>query len=266
MSFDAQKSRFRALEHWFSSPQGIDVGDFFVAELAHLNSILYGETLLQLGNYSNNFWLEKLRYHHKWCVSPYINSSSTFVASFNQLPIDRNSIDCIIAPLVMEAFSHQKNPIDEIDRILRPMGYVVFFGINPMSLWGLFVRLKRFSLFGSLAGKPMSVLSIKRAMLHRGYSQCNISSFYYIPPVSTKKWLHKLEILNELGKMISPCPVAFYCLVVQKQQEAHPDLLLAELEGKLWSKRELQPACQFEPSPPPVIARSVATKQSSDLS
>lgn len=114
-------------------------------------------------------------------------------------------------------------------------------------MWGLYIRLKRFSIFGPLAGKPVSVLSVKRAMLHRGYILCNISSFYYIPPVSTQKWLHKLEIFNELGKMISPCPAGFYCLVVQKHETAHTDLLHAPIEKELWErKRDLLPVCQFE--------------------
>ncbi|CEG60826.1 class I SAM-dependent methyltransferase [Legionella micdadei] len=248
MSFDGQKARFRALEQWFSSAQGLDISDFFESELAHLGEILHGETLLQLGNYGKNPWLQKLHYCHKWNTSPLIDPSSTFRSSFTQLPLDRNSIDCVIAPLVMEAFSHQKNPIDEIDRVLKPMGYAIFFGINPLSLWGLFVRLKRYSIFGHLAGKPTSVLSVKRAMLHRGYVLCNISSFYYIPPVSTKEWLRKLEIFNELGKMISPCPAGFYCLVVQKYQAAHTDLLHSEVEEQLWErKRGLLPACQFKP-------------------
>lgn len=247
MSFDAQKSRFRALDNWFNSPQGIDLSEAFLSELAHLNEFLYGETLLQLGNCGDNTWLQSLHYTHKWRATPYVLPSSTLITSFNQLPIDRNSVDCILAPLIMEAFSHKKNPIDEIDRILKPMGYVVFFGINPISLWGLFVRLRRYSCFGSLTGKPSSVFFIKRAMLHRGYIQCNFSNFYYIPPVSSIKWLDKLEILNELGKMISPCPAGFYCLVMQKQQEANTDLLLSAVEDELWEgKTALRPACQFK--------------------
>lgn len=52
--------------------------------------------------------------------------SSTIITSYTQLPLDRNSIDCVIVPFAMEAFSHQKNPIDEIDRVLKPMGYAIF--------------------------------------------------------------------------------------------------------------------------------------------
>ena len=246
MSFDAQKSRFRALDNWFNTPQGIDLSGAMASELAHLNEFLYGETLLQLGNSGGDSWLKALHYSHKWYVTPYMNPSSTLISSFTQLPIDRNSVDCVIAPLILEGFG-SKNPIDEIDRILKPMGYVVFFGINPMSLWGCFVRLRRFSCFGPLNGKAKSVFLVKRAMLHRGYVQCNLSTFYYIPPVSSESLLHKLEILNELGKMISPCPAGFYCLVVQKQHEVPPDLLQTPIEDELWKPdTNLNPACQLE--------------------
>jgi Methyltransferase domain len=244
---DTQKSRFRALNDWFKSPQGIDIGDAFTAELAPLQQLFHGETLLQLGNCGDNPWLRLLHYSHKWCVTPYMQKSSSSITSLNQLPIDRNSIDCVIAPLVMEAFSHHKNPVDEIDRILKPQGYVIFFGINPLSLWSVFLRLRRFSCFGQLGGKAKSVFFMKRAMLHRGYLQCHLSTFYYIPPVTTEKWLNKLEIFNELGKMISPCPAGFYCLVMQKQQEIHPELLPSTVEDNSWDRSTIwQPACQLK--------------------
>ncbi|WP_051555083.1 class I SAM-dependent methyltransferase [Legionella fairfieldensis] len=247
MSLNAEKSKFRALDNWFNSPQGIDVGDAFTTELSHLNEFLYGETLLQLGHCSTNPWLRPLHYSHKWCATPYTDPLSTLVTSFNYLPLARNSVDCIIAPLTMEAFNYKKNPIDELDRVLKPMGYVVFLGINPMSLWGLFVRLKRYSCFGPLKGQPMSVFFIKRAMLHRGYIQCNLSAFYYIPPVSTEKWVRNLHILNELGKMISPCPAGFYCLVMQKEEEAHPDILSGAIKAKQWEREgALQPTYQSD--------------------
>lgn len=247
LAFDDQKSRFHALNDWFNTPQGIYVGQAFAIELVHLSEFLHGETLLQLGSCGDNSWLNALHYSHKWLATPYLNPSiSTLVTSFNYFPIDRNSVDCVIAPLTMEAFTHKKNPIDEIDRILKPMGHVVFIGINPMSLWGIFMRLGKFSCFGTLSGKSMSVFFIKRAMLRRGYIQCNLSSFYYIPPVTKKKWIHKLEIFNELGKVIWPCPAGFYCLVVQKHQENYPDLCVDKVEAELLKTRgiPLQTACQ----------------------
>ncbi|MBA3537822.1 MAG: methyltransferase domain-containing protein [Tatlockia sp.] len=242
MSFDAQKTRFSALNDWFRTPQGMDIADFFSEELNHLNGFLYGETLLQLGSCGKNSWLQALHFSHKWLTSFDLNSSTTFMSSFNQLPIDRDSIDCVIAPLVLESFELSKSPIDEIDRILKPMGYVIFFGINPLSLWGLNFRIKRLSGYAPLKAKAKSVFSVQRAMAHRGYIQSYLSSFYYIPPVSSLEWLEKLEILNELGKMISPCPSGFYCLIMQKQQEITPNLLLNDKE-EVWNRRIFQTNC-----------------------
>ncbi len=120
------------------------------------------------------------------------------------------------------------------------MGYVVFFGINPYSLWGLYLRLKRHSCFGQ---KAKSVFSLQRAMLHRGYVQSYLSSFYYIPPVQTEKSLEKLKLLNLLGKMISPCPAGFYCLIMQKYQPSHPIQILNNTE-EYWERRKVfQPGC-----------------------
>lgn len=240
LSFNPEKTRFRCLDAWFDSPQGLVIGDIFASKLKALNEILYGETILQLGGKIT--WLESLHFRHKWCATPYSNPKSNFISSFTQLPLERNSIDCVVAPLIMEAFKLPNNPIDEIDRVLRPMGYVVFFSINPLSLWGIFNRLRRFSCYGPLTAKPISVISLKRAMAHRGYIQCKLTTFYYIPPVGTEKWLQKLRVLNEIGKIISPCPAGFYCLVMQKQQEIYPDLLLDKLEEEKWKvKSVLQP-------------------------
>ncbi len=247
LAFEDQETRFRSLDDWFNSSHGIHVGESFSAELSHLKEFLHGETLVQLGHCGDNAWLKLLNYHFKWVIAPNLKPAAkdSLRTSFTQLPFARDSIDCVIAPLTLDAFTRQKNPIDEMDRILKPMGYAVFFGINPLSLWGIFLRLGRLPCFDRLSGRPMSALFVKRAMLHRGYIQHSFSSFYYIPPVTQEKWVHKLEVLNGLGKVIWPCPSAFYCLVMQKYQENQSDILLEKIEEKILPIRSIpiQPAC-----------------------
>lgn len=213
------------LEKWFLSDSGSSVMQAFLDELNPIQDLLHGDTLLQFGSYGNKSFFHELRFSHKWIVTPYERANVNLVTFFNQLPIDRDSVDCIIAPLTLEAFTNKENLINEIDRVLKPMGYVVFYGINPLSLWGLWLRIAKNTCFGEALLKPKSVISVKLAMLHRGYVQCHLSSFYYIPPVRSKKWIDTLEIMNEVGKMISPVPSGFYCLVVQKQQENFTPLL-----------------------------------------
>lgn len=110
LSFENHKIRFQALRNWFLSDQGRHVGQAFTAELAPLAEFLYGETLLQFGDCGDNPWLHPLHYSHKWLASPFYDSSSSVITAFNSMPFDRNSVDCIIAPLAMEAFTHKKIP------------------------------------------------------------------------------------------------------------------------------------------------------------
>lgn len=209
------------------TPQGNRVAHAFVAELMQVSKQLSGGTLLQLGNCGENLWLASLNFRHKWVITPsLVPQKSSLIASLNMLPIERDSIDCIIAPLTLEAFSQGKNPIDEIDRLLKPMGYAIFFGINPCSFWGAALRWHRLSCFGSSAVTLTSSLTLKRMMLLRGYRQCALTSFYYIPPVTSEFLIRKLEFFNEMGKMVWPFPAGFYCFIVQKYQSCSPSLLI----------------------------------------
>ncbi|WP_172597030.1 class I SAM-dependent methyltransferase [Legionella spiritensis] len=227
MSYQVQINSFSALDEWFVTPLGRNVAKAFVTELSHLSLLLHGDILLQLGSGGENLWLENLLFQHKWLATPQWNSQvTTFACKLNQLSLDRNSVDCVVAPLTMEAFPAFQKPLDEIDRVLKPMGHIVFLGINPISLWGVWLKYARNHCYGFAHGYPKSVFSLKRALLHRGYIQCHLNSFFYIPPFKNERLLARLEILNEIGKMVSLMPAGFYCLVVQKFVEQHPDFLL----------------------------------------
>ncbi|PJD93892.1 MAG: methyltransferase [Legionella sp.] len=211
-----ERNKYIALQHWFQTPQGQGVAQAFTAELSISQSNLRGKYLLQLGDCGDNPWLNDLSYSCKWFLSPALGAGGSINASISAIPIERESIDCIVAPLTMEASAQGKNPIDEIDRILKSMGYVIFLGINPWSFWGASLRWGRLSCFAHASASLSSSLSLKHALLSRGYQQCWLSSFYYIPPINHKTWIHKLAFLNQMGKMVWPYPAGFYCLIMQK--------------------------------------------------
>ena len=234
MFLDEQAAKYRALDNWFKSPQGMRVAHAFMSELKAPSELFSGKCLLQLGDCGDNLWLPELRFRNKWVVSPCEGSkNSTLLASLTALPIDRSSVDCVLAPLTMEAFGEDKHPIDEIDRILKPMGYVIFFGINPWSFWGAALRFEGLHCFGDVRGTLTSSLSLKHALISRGYSQCMLRSFHYIPPVANKTLIRSFEFLNEMGKMIWPFPGGFYCFIAQKYQPATPSLLFNKYDDEL---------------------------------
>lgn len=217
MHLEEQINRFSSLDNWFKTPQGMRVAHAFSHELLLIKARLTGDKLIQLGHCGNNEWLSLLKYRHKWIVSPDKRlETASLCASYQYLPIDRDSIDCILLPMTLEAFPSNKNPLDEIDRILKPMGHAIFLGINPWSFWGMLFCLKRLGIFGGAGGSLTSALKLQHMMFNRGYRQCHLTSFYYIPPVSSAFFIDSFSFLNEMGKMIWPYPAAFYCLVVQK--------------------------------------------------
>lgn len=212
-----EQINFAALREWFLTPQGCDVARACASELenAHLGN--QGKYLLQLGDCGTNLWLDELNYRSKWLLHPNtLINKRHIIGNLNAMPFDRESIDCVIAPLTFEICGHEENPIDEIDRILKPLGHIIFFGINPWSWWGASLRWGRLSCFAHASAKFSSSLALKYAMTSRGYSQCWLSSFYYLPPIGSEFWLHKLEFLNQMSKMVWPYPAGFYCLILQK--------------------------------------------------
>ncbi|RAP37843.1 hypothetical protein B1207_02300 [Legionella quinlivanii] len=248
MSLEKQKSRFRMLDEWFLSEPGLSVSKAFCQELQPLKELLHGECLLQLGCCGQNEWLPLLRYQHKWIATPHSNVNlSTFISELDLLPLDRNSVDCVLAPLTLEGTSRMA-VVDEIDRILKPMGYAVFLGINPISLWGARLRWSEDLCFGHTRSTTRSAFSLKRAMIHRGFIQCHLSYFHYIPPCSNPLWIQRFKVLNQLSKMISILPSGFYCLVMKKYQEdpIHPQAITFKEQLAEMRIRPAQQGCNSE--------------------
>lgn len=234
MALEEQILKYNALDAWFKTPQGLHVAKAFTSELASVSELLQGKQLVQLGSCGDNAWLSLLHFRDQWLLSPCEASSKAAVfTSLTSLPLERNSVDCVIAPLTLEAFGLDKSPLDEIDRILKPMGYAIFLGINPISFWGAGLRFHLLECFGNMRSVATSSLLLKRGMINRGYTQCLLKSFYYIPPVTHKKVIKRLEFLNEMGKMIWPFPAGFYCFIVQKYQSDTLSLLFPQWDEDL---------------------------------
>ena len=213
-SLEAHTLPYQILHHWFNTPAGHAVAQAFADELRYLSETLHGEYLLQFGSANHNPWLSTLDFKHKWLASPCIDKTSSVITAFLELPINRYQIDCVLAPLTTEVVVNYQVLLDEIDRVLKPSGHVVFWGINTYSLWNWGLRKQ---LWSTVKCSRVSPLMLKRVFLTRGYRQCLWREFYFIPPISSKWLIRRLAFLNEMGKLLWPYPPGFYCLVLQKQ-------------------------------------------------
>ncbi len=226
MLIERQVRQYRALDKWFQSPLGLFAAHEFMVNLEQANAYLKGETLLQLGNCGDNPWLKKLKFNHQWIASPFDVAKKVGLESeLNHLPLIRNSVDCVVAPLTLEPFNDSMSLIDEIDRVLKPMGFVVFLCINPWSLWGAAIKSGLLNCYSDSAIKMRSPFCLNRVFVQRGYRQYSLSNFCYIPPVTTASLIKKMTFLDEIGKMVWPYPSGFYCYIAQKHQLIQPSLI-----------------------------------------
>lgn len=227
MLLEQQKKQFNTLNDWFYSPLGLAVADQFKMQLTLVLDYLKGDSLIQLGSCGQNPWLDILQFKDKWLVSPFaIKNQAHLVSSLNQIPLVRNSVDCILAPLTIEPFTNTTYLIDELDRILKPMGYIVFFGINPWSLWGAAIKCGLLHCFIPHKIRLHSPFHLNRVLMQRGYRQCSLSNFHYIPPINNQSLLKKMQIFNEIGKIFWPFPSGFYCYIAQKYEHITPSPLI----------------------------------------
>jgi len=211
------------LNKWFARPQGKHVLQTFGQELKSMDRFLYGTHMLELGLCDQFTCREFLRFPCAWVVSSSAdNHQCNFIASHQALPLANSSVDCILAPFSLELCPQKKMLLDEIDRVLKPMGHVIFFGVNPWSLWGGALRISGAKFDDGTTVKACSSMYIQHHMLALSYEQIELNNCYFIPPLcfispkKEEKWMHRLEFLNEMGKMLWPCPAGFYCLVMQK--------------------------------------------------
>jgi hypothetical protein len=242
---EEQLKQCRVLNDWFRTPLGQFVSKEFTDQLKFYNAQLKGDSLLQLGYCGDSHWLKELDYKNKWVASPFsANSSVQIETSLNQLPINRNSLDCIVIPLTLELFGNNSSLIDELDRVLKPMGFVVLLSLNPFSLWGGALKCGLLRSYNDKRVKMRTPFQINRLFTQMGYRQCCLNNFCYIPPVNNESIIKKLIFLDEIGKMIWPFPSGFYCYIAQKYERITPGLTVAVTKDVLSKSYEtpFQPA------------------------
>lgn len=241
MSINQQLLMCQSLDQWFSSPQGVWVSHAFIEVLAPFLSLFRGDLLLQTGPCGTNPWLSRFYCQHQYIATPcFTRQPNHLITSLNHLPLPQDSVDCLLVPFTLETCKQRDTFIDELDRVLKPGGYLIILGINPLSLWGAAAKT------GGLSGISANSLhlhysfSINRACLARGYQQIDMVDFGHIPPVRSKKWIDNLSFMNEIGKMLWPFPAGFYCYIAQKIEVSY--LQPIKLDNPVLGKTDWHPA------------------------
>jgi hypothetical protein len=222
------------IEAWFQTQHGHRVLHHFRKQLRLLYSTLKGDKILQLGLTNTAPLFMELDFSNKWVLSPSPSGDThTIRASYDFLPFEAESLNSILVPLSFCERSFQDWPLDEVDRVLSPMGYVIFFAVNPISLWGVGMRSRKFSFIDKKVLNLPSLLQLKIAMIRRGYQHYFLRYFYYLPPVRKNISINRFRVIEQMGELFPPWPAAFYFLVMKKSSIIDSDIIMPAIQHKI---------------------------------
>ena len=210
------------LSEWYQSPLGETV---YAEEMSKLEEILpriFGYHILQFGYCAELNYLKASRISNKTIL--FLENSEfkkdikkAIRTNAEELPIAMDSVDALILPHILEFSTDPHKLLREIERVLICEGYVLFIGINPFSLWGLWHLI--FCWWNKMpwSGKLISVSRLKDWLSLLDFEYEKVNYFFFSPPLSNKKLLKKFLPLERLGKYCYPIFGGLYIVVAKKR-------------------------------------------------
>lgn len=209
-----EKAPIIDLAAWLQSPPGRYLLAWEQAQVDAAVVDLFGFNALQLGLPELD-GLQANRMPHRWLVGRDLH------CEFDALPFESASLDLVLLPHALERACDAHALLREVERVLRPEGRLIVFGLNPASLWGLRQNLGRLR----RRGEPY----LPREGEHIGYWRLRdwlkLLSFeveaarfgIYKPPLRTDAWLDRWQWVEGVGSRWWPVLGAVYFIQAVKR-------------------------------------------------
>lgn len=125
------------LESWYAR----DSGQYLLAStrqrLRERLDTSFGYHILQLGSSRGHSLLESSPINHRVYIGERMGEGINLVAQADELPLESDSIDLVIAHHSLEFSANPHQVLREIQRVLTPQGQLFIIGFNPYSLLGI---------------------------------------------------------------------------------------------------------------------------------
>jgi SAM-dependent methyltransferase len=209
----------RQMDLWYGSFPG---SYLLEAEHAELNKCLanyYGRHLLQVGGPSEILLFDNSPIRHRLRISPEyapVFKGPSVQGEFYQLPFLPDSIELVLLPHVLEFDPCPQLILEQLYITLAPEGRLIILGFNPFSLWGV----NKFLVRGRVLpwrGKFRSLFHLRHLLVRQGFFIEEVNTLFFRPPLTNKRWMKKLFVLEPLGRLLWSGGGAVYLLVAQKR-------------------------------------------------
>ena len=130
------------LESWYAGENG----QYLLASTRDAVSAVldtaFGYHLLQTGSTRGHALFAHSRINHRIYVAQRPGDQINLLALADELPVESDSIDTLIAHHTLDFADDPHQILREIQRVLTPQGQLLMIGFNPHSLLGLGSRLR----------------------------------------------------------------------------------------------------------------------------
>lgn len=130
------------LERWYMRGNGQYLLQSTRTAVQDLLDTSFGYHILQLGVTGGQPLCGGSPINHRLYCAPRMNEGAAVVAEPEELPLESDSVDAVIAHHCLEFAANPHQVLREIQRILTPQGQLLVVGFNPFSLLGCKTRLR----------------------------------------------------------------------------------------------------------------------------
>lgn len=206
------------LAAWLQTPPGRHLLAWEQTQVDAAVADLFGFHALQLGLPELD-GLQANRMSHRWLAGH--DAACDLQCDFDALPFETASLDLVLLPHALELACDAHALLREVERVLRPEGRLIIFGLNPASFWALRQNLGRLR----RGGEPylpsegdfigywrlrdwLKLLSFDVEAAHFGI---------YRPPLRTEAWLQRWRWIDGVGSRWWPVLGAVYFIQAVKR-------------------------------------------------
>ena len=202
------------LAAWLQSPPGRYLLAWEQAQADAAVADLFGFHALQLGMPELD-GLQANRMPHRWLAG------RDLCCDFDALPFESGSLDLVLLPHALEQAADAHLLLREVERVLRPEGRLIVFGLNPASAWGLRQKLGRLR----RGGQPYLPPDGEFIGYWRLRDWLKLLSFeveaarfgVYRPPLRSQAWLDRWQWVEPVGSRWWPVLGATYFIQAVKR-------------------------------------------------
>jgi SAM-dependent methyltransferase len=129
------------------------------------------------------------------------------------LPFAEQSLDLLLLPHRLEFSSRPHQTLREAERVLIHEGYLIISGFNPLSTWGLAMRLSRSGTY-PWSGNFIGLARMKDWLTLLGFEIVSMQTSCSIPPFEKQLWHKNFSFMDKLEASVF-CGV--YFIVAKKR-------------------------------------------------